>query len=221
MEVAQQYSAIPARAVPAEVVHLQEADAIGEDLEILCQIALVLDVVNETEVELCAGGDAFDLTRVRGGADPTDGVFKFDLADVGVQFHRGKPLTGRLRHADVGKLQTRAQTSRTALRRRTEKSLDHRAVLIDLVQKVFVRREAACKECADLPLERTAGDDGPLRHRIAQERAVHCTDGRKVGGRTDVHPSFEAQDRPNVKFSLQCPLSCILLLHHHSPSFSP
>ena len=97
----ERYSAVSARAVPAKVVHLEEAEPLAEDLHILHEFRRTLDVVYEGECELGARRQTFDLTRVRDGGRTVDAVLEFDLADVGVELHAAKLGEGLRCHADV------------------------------------------------------------------------------------------------------------------------
>ena len=197
--------------MPTEIVHLQEPQPLTEEPHILHQLILMLDIVDQTEIELRPRRHTFDLARIRCRCNAVDRILPLHLADVGIQLHRAEAVRRSIIHAKIIELQTGQSAARLALRCRAEQAADLGAVLRHIMQDIPLRH-AARKQRAQLPLERAAGNDRPLRHRIAQERTVHRADRREIRGCPDVQPRLKAQSCPNIQFSLEC----ALLLHRQS-----
>ena len=197
----------------AEVVHLQEVQSVAQHLHVLHEFVHALDVVDKGKRELGSRRHTLDLAWGRACGHAVDAVLKFDLTDVGVEIHAVELSTRLLCHSNVRELEARRLAACAALRRRAEKALDLRDVVLDLVQDILLCGVAPCEKGADFPLERAARDDGLFRQRIAQEWAIDAANGRKVAGCTDVHSCFDAKDRREFQFPLQYAL---IALHGQS-----
>ena len=63
---------------------------------------------------------------------------------------------------------------------------------------------AANKQRADFSLQTAAGNNGPIGVRVANNRAVHCANGRKGRGIPNMQSCFDGQNAVDDNFSVHC-----------------
>ena len=176
----------------AQIIHLQQLHALGQQGKIFLHLCRVGDIVNDADAKGCTGDHALDLAGVCLRVCTGDRVFSLDLghAHVGKFFFVGQK--------GVCKLQAGAARRLGG----AEQAQDACIVRAAFGHILNILTEAACQQGAQLALQAAAGHDGQTGIGVAHHRAVHSTDGRKRRGTADVHTGAHDQIAPDQNFSI-------------------